>query len=52
MKREDKDLMDILLEVCQDEQAELKITRTHINAFFLVKDSPFFSSLFDSFNIK
>lgn len=36
MKREDKDLMDILLEVCQDEQAELKITRTHINAFFLI----------------
>ncbi|KAL0006730.1 hypothetical protein SO802_008232 [Lithocarpus litseifolius] len=33
--REDKDLMDILLDVCQDEEAEVKITRTHIKAFFL-----------------
>ncbi|XP_059436661.1 cytochrome P450 705A5-like [Corylus avellana] len=33
-EREDKDLMDMLLEVCQDEQAEVKITRTHIKAFF------------------
>ena len=36
-EREDKDLMDILLDVCHDEKAEVKITRTHIKAFFVVK---------------
>ncbi|KAA8520263.1 hypothetical protein F0562_014519 [Nyssa sinensis] len=35
-EREDKDLMDILLEVYHDDKAEVKITRTHIKAFFLV----------------
>ncbi|XP_041013854.1 cytochrome P450 705A5-like [Juglans microcarpa x Juglans regia] len=36
VEREDKDLMDLLLEICQDdEEAEVKITRTHIKAFFL-----------------
>ncbi|XP_050284003.1 cytochrome P450 705A22-like isoform X2 [Quercus robur] len=34
-EREDKDLMDILLDVCHDEKAEVKITRTHIKAFFV-----------------
>lgn len=32
---DDKDLTDILLEVCRDEQAEVKITRTQIKAFIL-----------------
>ena len=35
-EREDKDLMDMLLEVCQDEQAEVRITRTHVKAFLAV----------------
>jgi hypothetical protein len=35
-EREDKDLMDMLLEVCQDEQAEVRITRTHVKAFLTV----------------
>lgn len=35
-EREDKDLMDILLRVYQDEMAEVKITRTHVKAFLLV----------------
>ncbi|KAJ9158738.1 hypothetical protein P3X46_024295 [Hevea brasiliensis] len=32
---EDKDLMDILLKVYQDENAEFKISRNHMKAFFL-----------------
>ena len=53
-EREDKDLMDILLDVCHDETAEVKITRTHIKAFFVVKFLPLISqsiyfSLFESF---
>ncbi|KAL5549774.1 hypothetical protein UlMin_005005 [Ulmus minor] len=34
-EREDRDLMDILLKVYEDDNAELKITTTHIKAFFL-----------------
>lgn len=34
-KREDKDLMDVLLEVYQDDKAGMKLTRTHIKAFIL-----------------
>uniref|UniRef100_A0A5B7BNF6 Uncharacterized protein n=1 Tax=Davidia involucrata TaxID=16924 RepID=A0A5B7BNF6_DAVIN len=34
-EREDRDLMDILLGVYRDDKAEVKITRTHIKAFFL-----------------
>lgn len=34
--REDKDLMDILLKAYQDDQAEVRITRTHVKAFLLV----------------
>ncbi|KAK6933755.1 Cytochrome P450 [Dillenia turbinata] len=34
-EREDKDLMDILLDVYHNDEAEFKITRTHIKAFFL-----------------
>ncbi|KAL6125153.1 hypothetical protein ACLB2K_073213 [Fragaria x ananassa] len=33
--REDKDLMDILLKAYQDDQAEVRITRTHVKAFLL-----------------
>ncbi|KAF2319435.1 hypothetical protein GH714_015802 [Hevea brasiliensis] len=35
---EDKDLMDILLKVYQDENAEFKISRNHMKAFFLCFD--------------
>lgn len=34
--REDKDLMDILLKVYQDENAEFRISRSQMKAFFLV----------------
>ncbi|KAL5549775.1 hypothetical protein UlMin_005006 [Ulmus minor] len=34
-ERKDWDLMDILLEVYEDDNAAIKITRTHIKAFFL-----------------
>jgi hypothetical protein len=34
-----KDLIDILLEVSQDEQAEVRITRTHIKVFIMVNFS-------------
>ncbi|XP_010527305.1 PREDICTED: cytochrome P450 705A20-like [Tarenaya hassleriana] len=33
--RGQKDMMDVLLETCQDETAEYKITRNHIKAFFV-----------------
>lgn len=36
LDREDRDLMDILLKVYQDHNAEFKITRTNIKAFLLV----------------
>lgn len=45
-KRGDKDLMDLLLEVCQDEKAEVRITRTHIKAFILVNFSSILFYLF------
>ncbi|KAJ7949131.1 Cytochrome P450 family protein [Quillaja saponaria] len=35
VENEERDLMDILLEVYQDDKAEFKITRTHIKAFFM-----------------
>ena len=35
-KRENEDLMDILLKVHQDDNAEFKITRTHLKAIYLV----------------
>ncbi|KAF2319406.1 hypothetical protein GH714_015808 [Hevea brasiliensis] len=35
---EDKDLVDILLKVHQDENAEFKISRNHMKAFFLSND--------------
>ncbi|XP_043691693.1 cytochrome P450 93A3-like [Telopea speciosissima] len=34
-ERENKDLMDILLEISQDEKAEVKLTQTGIKSFFL-----------------
>ncbi|CAH8336031.1 unnamed protein product [Eruca vesicaria subsp. sativa] len=34
-KDEDKDMMDVLLEVCADENAEFKITRNHIKSLLV-----------------
>ncbi|KAL1208930.1 Cytochrome [Cardamine amara subsp. amara] len=34
-KKEDRDMMDILLEVCADDNAEFKITRNQIKALFV-----------------
>jgi hypothetical protein len=35
-ERENEDLMDMLLKVCQDDKAEIKITRTQLKALSLV----------------
>ena len=40
LDREDRDLMDILLKVYQDHNAEFNITRTNIKAFLLVSLHP------------
>jgi hypothetical protein len=37
-KKENEDLMDILLKVYQDDKAEFKINRTHLKAFLLVSN--------------
>ena len=37
-KKENEDLVDILLKVYQDDKIEFKITRTHIKAFLLVSN--------------
>ena len=41
LKRDDEDLMDILLKVYQDDKVEFKINRTHLKAFLLVSHSYF-----------
>ena len=41
LKRDDEDLMDILLKVYQDDKAEFKINRTHLRAFLLVSHGCF-----------
>jgi hypothetical protein len=38
LQKENKDLMDILLKVYQDDKAEFKINRTHLKAFLLVSN--------------
>lgn len=40
-KNEPKNLMDILLEIHQDHTAAVNITRTHIKAFIMVRNSIF-----------
>ena len=35
-KKEDRDMMDVLLEVCADDKAEVKITRNQIKALIVV----------------
>ena len=37
-KKENEDLVDILLKVYQDDEAEFKITRTHIKAFLPISN--------------
>ena len=37
-QKENKDLLDILLKVYQDDKAEFKINRTHLKAFLLVSN--------------
>jgi hypothetical protein len=37
-KKENEDLVDIQLKVCQDDKAEFKITRTHIKAFLSISN--------------
>jgi hypothetical protein len=37
-KKENEDLVDILLKVYQDDKAEFKITRTHIKAFLPISN--------------
>ncbi|GMY22357.1 cytochrome P450 705A12-like [Fagus crenata] len=37
-QKENKDLMDILLKVYQDDKAEFKINRTHLKAFLLIEE--------------
>ena len=41
LKRDNEDLVDILLKVYQDDKVEFKINRTHLKAFLLVSHSYF-----------